>query len=193
MLLISSMTEVSTMETSGETTADQGQPGRKRAPRCRGPGARGEADGGNGSDGDPSVKILLVDDVEGIRFPLKMTLEESERSAVIGEAATGHEGIEAAKRMQPDLVLLGLSMPDMDGLEALPRILDVAPATKVAICSGFQADRLEATARRLGAIGYLEKGIEPDALVEALSQMLARASCPPPDHRTDRSRSPASS
>lgn len=118
------------------------------------------------------VRTLLVDDVEDLRTLIRITLENSGRFTVAGEAKTGREGIEKARALQPDLVLLDLSMPEMDGLEALPQILAAAPGARVVVFSGFHGKRLAETALELGAVDYLEKGIEPDELVTRLLAIL---------------------
>ncbi len=137
-------------------------------------------DGGSGdvvveasADGHgDAYSVLLVDDVEGIRALVRMALEAKDRFEIVGEAGTGQEGIDLARETQPDLVLLDLSMPGMDGLEALPRIKEVAPGTKVAIYSGFQGKRLAKTALERGAIGYMEKGADPEEIEAELLRMV---------------------
>lgn len=124
--------------------------------------------------GDAAVaySLVIVDDVKGMRRLVSILLEESGRFDVVGEAATGLEGIEVVREAEPDLVLLDLSMPDMDGLEALPRILEASPRSKVAIYSGFEADRLEAASTELGAGGYIEKGTKPTEMIAKLLGIL---------------------
>lgn len=118
-----------------------------------------------------ALSTLLVDDVAGIRHLVRVALERSGHFSVCGQASTGLEGIEQATRLQPDVVLLDLSMPGMDGLEALPKILAASPHSKVVIYSGFEDRRLGKTARELGAAGYIEKGTEPKTLAEQLLQL----------------------
>lgn len=119
-----------------------------------------------------TYSVILVDDVEGIRALVRLALEAKDRFEVIGEAGNGQEGIDLARETQPDVVLLDLSMPGMDGLEALPKIKEVAQETKVAIYSGFQGSRLGQTAVDLGAIGYMEKGTDPDELEAELLRLV---------------------
>lgn len=101
-----------------------------------------------------------------------MILELDGRFEVVGEAGDGLTGIELAEELQPDLVLLDLSMPKMDGLEALPEIRTKAPGTAVIIFSGFVEGRLGPRVRELGGLGYIEKGIEPEDLVATIVDML---------------------
>src|SRR5581483_1144694 len=87
---------------------------------------------------------------------------------VVGEARDGAEGIEGAAATRPDIILLDLSMPTMDGLEALGRIREASPASHVVVLTGFQRHRLEEVALQLGASAFLEKGIAPTQLADAL-------------------------
>lgn len=102
--------------------------------------------------------VLIVDDVADLRMLLRMSLEFDEDFEVVAEAGDGLEAITQAERHQPDLVVLDLSMPVLDGLEALPRILAVAPAARVIVVSGFAGSRLREPAMAAGAVAYLEKG-----------------------------------
>lgn len=123
-------------------------------------------------------QVLLADDVADLRLSVKMILEAYGPFEVVGEVGDGRAAIEEAERLQPDLILLDLSMPKMDGLEALPEILAVAPETEVIIFSGFVEGRLGPKIRELGGLGYIEKGIEPEDLVLTVLELLGE---PPPD------------
>ena len=120
----------------------------------------------------PSFRVLLVDDMAGLRKLVRMTLESSDRFIVVGEAGDGVEAIERARDLTPDVVLLDLSMPRMDGLEALPLILDASPGSKVIVLTGFESERIASTAVSRGAIACLEKGITPVELVDSLLELL---------------------
>ena len=115
----------------------------------------------------PIIRIFLCDDVPELRALLRYGLEEDTRLKVVGEAGTAHEGIAGVAELQPDVVLLDLSMPGMDGLEAIPHIREAAPDTAILIFSGFAGERMREPALALGAVGYLEKG-------EPLEQVRAR-------------------
>ncbi len=121
------------------------------------------------------MRVILVDDVAGLRNLFRIVLEDSGRFLVVGEANDGIEGIEACRTHQPDVVLLDLSMPRMDGLEALPRILEVAPTAQVVVLSAFERDRMAARVLDLGAVAYMEKGADPLTFVENLSAVLIPA------------------
>lgn len=117
-------------------------------------------------------RTLLADDVFDLRFMVKLALERSGRFTVVAEAENGDEAVAMAQEHQPDLVLLDVSMPVRDGLEALPHIRSVSPDAKVVMLSGFEAKRLASTALSLGAAAYLEKGIPPRELVAELLRVL---------------------
>lgn len=118
------------------------------------------------------IRVVLVDDMVELRHLIKVTLERSGRFEVVGQAGNGREGVEVAAATRPDLVLLDVSMPVMDGLEALPIICRTVPAATVVMLSGFSEARLGAEATAGGARAYLEKGLSPDALVARLLEVL---------------------
>jgi YesN/AraC family two-component response regulator len=78
---------------------------------------------------------------------------------VVGEAADGKQAVELVTLEKPDAVILDLSMPVMDGLEAIPLIKEASPQTKIVVLSGFEADRMAEAALELGAERYLQKGV----------------------------------
>lgn len=116
----------------------------------------------------PPYRTVLADDAVSLRKLIRLTLERSGSFIVVGEAEHGAHATRLAEELQPDLVLLDVSMPVQDGMEALPEILKVAPNTKVVMLSGFEAQRLAPAALDLGASGYLEKGAHPTRFVDDL-------------------------
>jgi len=112
-------------------------------------------------------RILLVDDHPLTRDALSALLAQ-QGFEVVGDAASGEEAIEAAKRLKPDLVLLDLTMPGMDGLTALPRIREEAPEAEVVVLTASDAEENLLGAIRAGAAGYLLKTEPPERLVEFL-------------------------
>lgn len=114
------------------------------------------------------VRVVLADDVPAVLHLLRYTLEASEAFQVVGEATNGAEAVRLAGDLRPDVVLLDLAMPVMDGLEAIPEIRRRAPATRIVVLSGFNADRMEESAIGCGADAYLEKRYRPDELVARL-------------------------
>ena len=113
------------------------------------------------------IRVFLCDDVAELRALMRFSLEEEADLRVIGEASDGLTGAEQIAELQPDVVLLDLSMPGLDGLEAIPRIKEVSPQTGIVIFSGFSAERMSAPALALGADRYVEKG-EPVETVRAV-------------------------
>ena len=101
--------------------------------------------------------IVVVDDAVEVRTLVRTRLTLSREFEVVGEGASGLEAIELAERMQPDVLLLDVSMPGMDGLEALPRVRAVSPSTQVVMYSGFTEEGLSDRCRSLGATAFVEK------------------------------------
>ena len=118
------------------------------------------------------IRVLIVDDHAIVRQGLRTFLELQDASAlpieVVGEAANGIEAVELARRTQPDVVLLDLVMPQMDGIQATPRILEGSPHTRVVILTSFGEEDKVLPAIRAGAEGYLLKDIPPTELVAAV-------------------------
>ena len=104
------------------------------------------------------IRIFLCDDVPELRALLRFGLEEDPSLRVVGEAGDAQSAIDSVSELRPDVLLLDLSMPGMDGLEALPRLRAVAPETAIIVFSGFASDRMAQPALELGAVGYVEKG-----------------------------------
>jgi DNA-binding NarL/FixJ family response regulator/anti-sigma regulatory factor (Ser/Thr protein kinase) len=118
----------------------------------------------------PRERALLIDDAEDLRLLLRLLLEQSGRYEVVGEAGDGEAGVEEARTTEPDLVLLDLSMPRMDGLEALPHLRRVAPDARVVVLSGFAEGHTAEAALAAGASAYIEKGLEPEALLSRIDE-----------------------
>jgi DNA-binding NarL/FixJ family response regulator len=114
------------------------------------------------------IRVVIADDAVGLRRLLRAVLTRQPGFEVVGEAGNGAEALVAVSRTRPDLVLLDLTMPVMDGLEALPRIIGLSPSTRVVVLSGFNAGQMEHEALALGAHAYLTKGLPPCELVAAL-------------------------
>jgi len=135
-----------------------------------------------GASTDPAISVVVCDDVSEMRKLLRYTLETDPGMQVVGEAENGREGARVIAELQPDVVLLDLSMPDMDGLETLPAISSAAPDTGIIILSGFAADRMREPALRGGADLYLEKGLPLDEVISAVRDV---ASARRDDHPDD--------
>ena len=114
---------------------------------------------------------VIVDDVIDLRFVVRLALQRSGRFDVVAEAENGHQAIEMVETHKPDLVLLDLYMPRMDGLEALPRIRTAAPEAKVVVFSGM-ADIFAQSAVAAGAAGVIVKGAPSSELIQRLEEIL---------------------
>jgi DNA-binding NarL/FixJ family response regulator len=112
-------------------------------------------------------RILLVDDHPITRSALSALLRQHEMD-VVGEAADGEEAIAAAARLTPDLVLLDLSMPGLDGLATLPRLREAAPACEVVVLTASGTEENLLAAIRAGAAGYLLKSEPPERIADFL-------------------------
>lgn len=120
-----------------------------------------------------ALRTVLVDDGEEIRRYLRAMLERDGRFEVVGEAGDGLGAIAAVERWTPDLVVLDIAMPYMDGISALPEIRRRAPGVRVVVLSGFPRDRMGPRAAEAGAVGYLEKGHRTLSLADELHRLAA--------------------
>src|SRR5204862_2084299 len=123
-----------------------------RSPRSGDPLA-----GGALMNEERKIRVVLVDDVPELRLLVRLTLEDDPAIEVVGEAKNGAEGVEVVERSDPDIVLLDLSMPDMDGLEAIPLMREHAPDARLVVLSGHEAGRVSLEALDQGATRYINK------------------------------------
>jgi len=116
-----------------------------------------------------SIGVLIVDDQALVRAGFRMILEAEEDVVVVGEAADGREAVAEAQRLKPDVVLMDVRMPEMDGIEATRRLLaDDGAATKVVMLTTFDMDEYVYDALRAGASGFLLKDVPPEQLVAGI-------------------------
>ena len=118
-------------------------------------------------------RIYLCDDAPDYRRLLREILGAEEDLEVVGEGCNGRECVDDARRDHPDVILLDVNMPVMDGLEALPCLRKVAPETQVLILSTAPAAGVEERAMELGAVGYLQKPVDIFALPGAVREKVA--------------------
>jgi DNA-binding NarL/FixJ family response regulator len=120
------------------------------------------------------IRVLIVDDHAMVRQGLRTFLELQDNSdlpiSVVGEAGNGIDAVKLACQLQPDIVLLDLVMPEMGGIEAIPKIIACSPHTRVMILTSFGEEDKVLPAIRAGAQGYLLKDIPPDELVHAIRE-----------------------
>jgi NarL family two-component system response regulator LiaR len=114
------------------------------------------------------LTVLIADDHPVVRQGLRTFLDLQEGMSVIGEAATGAEAVAKVEELLPDVVLMDLVMPDLDGIEAARRIRDVSPSTKVIVLTSYADDEKIFPAIKAGAAGYLLKDVEPDEIAEGI-------------------------
>ena len=117
------------------------------------------------------IRTLVVDDVDDIRFLYRRALDNDDRFEVAGEAADGERALELAETLQPDLVLLDMAMPGMDGVAALPHLRRRSPASRIVLVSGFDLDA-RVPLFEAGAVAYLAKVMSPRAMVAELLVLL---------------------
>lgn len=126
------------------------------------------------------LRILVVDDAPEVRAVVKGIIDLHNRGwMVIGEANNGEAGVELARNEQPDLVLLDISMPVMDGLEALPEVRDASPRAVVVVLTGFPSDAAREQSFTAGAHGFVEKDDMVDQLIPHLEAILTTVQSPP--------------
>lgn len=118
------------------------------------------------------IRVLIVDDHPVVREGVRTLLSTIPGLEVVGAAADGAEGVSSASKLRPDVVLMDLVMPEMDGVEAIRQILAQCPESSVLVLSGSSSvDKKIYEAVREGALGYLSKDAEPDDFGRAIRQV----------------------
>lgn len=117
------------------------------------------------------LKVLLADDQALLRTGFRMVIESREDLVVVGEAANGEEAVNLTASLDPDVVLMDVRMPKMDGIEATRRIVAEAPRSKVLILTTFDLDEYAFSGLRAGASGFLLKDVPPEQLLGAISSV----------------------
>ena len=120
-----------------------------------------------------AIKVLLVDDHQVVRRGLRTFLEVQDDIEVVGEAADGAEGVDRARELKPDVILMDVKMPGMDGVDALRRLRELDNHARVLVVTSFTEQRTVVPALRAGAAGYVYKDVDPDALAGAIRSVHA--------------------
>ena len=118
------------------------------------------------------IRVLLADDLPAIRKMLRRALERDGRFEVLGEAEDGAEAVKMATEAKPDAMVLDLAMPNLNGLQAIPQILEASPHTKIIVLSGFVEMGPEVL--KAGAHGFFEKSAPPGELAMTIAGLVSR-------------------
>jgi len=127
------------------------------------------------------IRVLIVDDHAVVRLGVRAMLAQADDIVVVGECTDGGQVVQAAEELSPDVVVMDLRMPVMDGVEATRALLARRPNTRVLILTANIASRALADARAAGAVGALAKGGDPAALVTATREVAAGRTAWPGD------------
>ena len=125
-----------------------------------------------------SFRILIVDDEPQIRDILRKIIDRHENWTVCGEAADGVQAIDKAAELKPDLILLDISMPNLDGLSALPRIREQCPDSGIVILTLHESLDMARASSAAGAWGYVAKSLAATALVPEIEKVEAALTFP---------------
>lgn len=117
------------------------------------------------------AKVLIVDDASFMRMTIRQMLEKNGHETV-GEAGDGIEAVKKYIEVKPDVVLLDITMPEMNGVEALKRIKELDPAAKVIICSAMGQQAMVAQAIQSGAKDFIVKPFEADRLIASVDRVM---------------------
>ncbi len=123
------------------------------------------------------MRVLVADDSTGVRELLVLLLNMESDFTVVGEAGDGEAAVSMAEQLQPDLVILDNSMPRLDGIDALPQVHAVSPASRVVIFSGDDQHGLEREARAAGAVAVIGKEAGAPSLVDRLNTLFVGLRC----------------
>jgi DNA-binding NarL/FixJ family response regulator len=117
------------------------------------------------------IRVLLADDNNVVRKGFRKILEYEDDLQVVGEAKDGHQAVALVKELQPEMVLMDVSMPRLNGLQATSQILKVAPDTKVIMLSAHSDEAYIEAAINAGAMGYLIKQTSADTVCHAIREV----------------------
>ena len=119
------------------------------------------------------IRVLVVDDQPLVRSGFKMVLDERPDLELVGEASDGQQALELVRELDPDVVLMDVRMPNLDGVEATRRLVESGTRARVLVLTTFDLDEYVYAAIRAGASGFLLKDVEPAELVDAIRVVAA--------------------
>ncbi|MFF7445785.1 MULTISPECIES: response regulator [unclassified Streptomyces] len=120
-----------------------------------------------------TIRILVADDEALLRMAFSTVLEAQSDMSPVGEAADGVEAVRLARELRPDVVLMDVRMPDIDGIEATRQVIRVSPGSRVLILTTFDLDAYAFAGLRAGASGFLLKNTRPEELLTAIRSVAA--------------------
>ncbi len=117
------------------------------------------------------IKVLVVDDHDLVRTGIARMLDDAEGIQVVGEAVCGNSALSETKRLMPDVVLLDVNMPNMNGIDAAKKLMQLAPRTKVLAVSSISAEPYPSLLIKAGAHGYITKGVPLSDMIAAIKKI----------------------
>jgi DNA-binding NarL/FixJ family response regulator len=117
------------------------------------------------------ITVLLADDNAAVRKSLCVLLKAEDKLEVVGQARNGREAVKMAQALRPDVILMDIAMPVLNGIEATRQILAANPAAKVLILSAHSDDAYIERGTEVGAVGFLEKQTAPEILADAIREV----------------------
>jgi two-component system chemotaxis response regulator CheY len=117
--------------------------------------------------------FVITDDAIFMRTLLRRIIEQSEEYEVLGEASNGREAIEAAEKYQPDILTLDITMPELDGIQAVPEILKVSPHTKIIMVSAMGQQNMVIEAIKQGAKDFVVKPFDKSRVYQSIRNVLS--------------------
>jgi DNA-binding NarL/FixJ family response regulator len=120
-----------------------------------------------------SIRVLIADDQPLVRSGFRMVIDERDDLELVGEAADGAQALRLARELEPDVILMDVRMPNVDGIEATRSLVEAGSAARILVLTTFDLDEYVFAAVRAGASGFLLKDAEPDELVDAIRVVAA--------------------
>jgi DNA-binding NarL/FixJ family response regulator len=130
--------------------------------------------------GEP-IKVLIIDDHPVVRLGLRTMLESEEHIVVTGTAGSVREGLQEVKKIEPDVVLMDLRMPEMEGIEAIGELRRVADKIRILVLTNYDEEDYIFRALKAGAMGYLLKNTPQEEIIHAVEMVHQHQSCIPPN------------